>query len=190
MVPKPVTGNPVKVSEFNAGCKVSHHGSDDPIVFPGLAGASHNHTFIGNRTTNARSTAESLRAAGTTCEPAQDQSAYWIPTLYQNGNVVDPTSVTVYYGSRLKDPGKTQPFPFGLRMIAGDPGVQTDTNKQGNQFFCAGIGGEVGRTADGVFPICAKTAMLNRQASGGEQGLKRAGLTSVPQVPARAEPGH
>jgi hypothetical protein len=163
MVPKPVTGNPVKVPEFNASCKVSHHASDDPIVFPGLAGASHNHTFIGNKTTNARSTAESLRAAGTTCEPAQDHSAYWIPTLYQSGNVVDPTGVTVYYGSRLKDPSKTQPFPFGLRMIAGDPAVQTDTNKQGNHFFCAGIGGEVGRTADGVFPICAKTAVLNRQ---------------------------
>jgi hypothetical protein len=53
-VPKPVTGNPVKVPEFNASCKVSHHGSDDPIVFPGLAGASHNHTFIGNKTTNGR----------------------------------------------------------------------------------------------------------------------------------------
>jgi hypothetical protein len=64
MFPKPVTGNPVKVPELNAGCKVSHHGSDDPIVLPGLAGASHNHTFIGNKTTNARSTAESLGLAG------------------------------------------------------------------------------------------------------------------------------
>jgi hypothetical protein len=164
MAPKPVTGNPVKVPEFNASCTVSHHGSDDPIVFPGLAGASHNHTFIGNTTTDAKSTADSLRTGSTTCKPGQDHSAYWIPTLYRNGKVVDPKGVTVYYGSRLKDPSKTQPFPFGLRMISGDPRIQVDTkDKQGNHFFCAGIGGTVGRTADGVFPICAKTAELNRQ---------------------------
>ncbi|MEU5675139.1 hypothetical protein ABZ749_33465, partial [Micromonospora sp. NPDC047753] len=30
--PKPVTGNPVKVPEFNVGCTTSHHNSDDPIV--------------------------------------------------------------------------------------------------------------------------------------------------------------
>jgi hypothetical protein len=166
MTPKTVTGNPVKVPEFNAGCKVSHHNSDDPIVFPGLAGVSHNHTFIGNKSTDARSTAQSLFAADTTCKPAQDHSAYWIPTLYQNGKVVDPTGVTVYYGSRLKDPAKTQPFPFGLRMITGDPKIQTDTkDKQGNHFWCAGIGGEIGRTPDGVFPICATTANLVRQVT-------------------------
>jgi hypothetical protein len=162
--PKPITNNPVKVPEFNAQCTVSHHAGDDPIVFPGLAGASHNHTFIGNKTTSATSTAESLFAGTTTCNPAGDRSAYWIPTLYQNGNVVDPKGITVYYGSRLKDPGKTQPFPFGLRMITGDAKTQTDTpDHQGNHFWCAGIGGEVGRTADGQYPICAKTAELVRQ---------------------------
>ncbi|WP_432832138.1 DUF1996 domain-containing protein [Dactylosporangium sp. CA-092794] len=164
--PAPITNNPVKVPEFHATCTVSHHGGDDPIVFPGLAGASHNHTFLGNRSTDANSTAESLFAAGTTCTPAQDHSAYWIPTLYQNGKVVDPKEVTVYYGSRLKDPSKTQPFPFGLRMITGDAKTQTDTpDHQGNHFWCAGIGGEVGRTADGQYPICAKTAELVRQIS-------------------------
>ncbi|GAA2592043.1 hypothetical protein GCM10010399_23250 [Dactylosporangium fulvum] len=162
--PRPITNNPVKVPEFNAQCTVSHHGSDDPIVFPGLAGASHNHTFIGNKTTDANSTTESLFAGTTTCNPADDHSAYWIPTLYQNGQVVDPKGVTVYYGSRLKDPSKTQPFPLGLRMIVGDAKTQTDTpDKQGNHFWCAGIGGSTGRTANGEYPVCAKTAELVRQ---------------------------
>jgi hypothetical protein len=162
--PRPITNNPVKVPEFHASCTVSHHAADDPIVFPGLAGASHNHTFLGNRTTDANSTADSLLAATTTCTPAQDHSAYWIPTLYQNGKVVDPKEVTVYYGSRLKDPSRTQPFPFGLRMITGDAKNQSDTpDHQGNHFWCAGIGGEVGRTANGEYPICAKTAELVRQ---------------------------
>ncbi|MET7399462.1 DUF1996 domain-containing protein [Dactylosporangium sp. NPDC005572] len=162
--PRPITNNPVKVPEFNAQCTISHHGSDDPIVFPGLAGASHNHTFFGNKTTNAASTTESLFGAATSCNPKEDHSAYWVPTLYQNGTVVDPKAVTVYYGSRLKDPSKTQPFPLGLRMITGDAKVQTDTpDKQGNHFWCAGIGGAVGRTANGEYPVCAKTAELVRQ---------------------------
>lgn len=165
MKPKPVTGNPTTVPEFHASCTVSHHGSDDPIVFPGVAGVSHNHAFIGNKTTDANSTVQSLFAGATNCAPAQDHSAYWIPTLYQNGKIVDPSDkVTVYYGSRLKDPSRTQPFPFGLRMISGDPRVQTDnSHHEGNHFWCAGIGGEVGRTADGVWPVCAKTAKLTRQ---------------------------
>ena len=83
----------------------------------------------------------------------------------QNGKVVDPKgAVTVYYGSRLKDPSKTQPFPLGLRMIAGDAKTQTDTpDKQGNHFWCAGIGGATGRTPDGEYPVCAPTAELVRQ---------------------------
>ncbi|MGV9212846.1 DUF1996 domain-containing protein [Micromonospora sp. RB23] len=163
--PKPVTGNPVKVPEFNVGCTVSHHNGDDPIVLPKLAGGSHNHTFWGNRSTDANSTAESLRASkATTCNSPDDQSAYWVPTMYQNGKVVDPTEVTVYYGSRLKDPSRTQPFPFGLRMITGNARNQVDTpDKQGNHFWCAGIGGEIGRSADRTFPVCAKTAHVVRQ---------------------------
>jgi hypothetical protein len=162
--PRPVTGNPVAVPEFHAACKISHHGDDDPIVFPGLPGASHNHTFWGNTTTNAATTTESLYAAtATTCNPGEDKSAYWIPTLYQHGKVVDPIEVTVYYGSRLKDPSRTQPFPPGFRMITGDATKQFDPH--GNHFWCAGIGGEIGRTADGEFPICAPTAHLVRQVT-------------------------
>jgi hypothetical protein len=165
LTPKPITGNPVRVPEFHASCAANHHLSDDPIVFPNLAGASHNHTFFGNTTTDANSTLTSLNAGGTNCDPVEDKSAYWIPTLYANGQVVDPAStVTVYYASRLQDPSKTQPFPAGFRMIAGDAKQQTDTaDHQGNHFWCAGTGGEVGRTADGVMPICAPTANLNYQ---------------------------
>ncbi|GIF98197.1 DUF1996 domain-containing protein [Catellatospora citrea] len=159
--PRKVTGKPVQVPEFHATCTVSHHGDDDPIVFPGLPGASHNHTFWGNKSTDSRTTAVSLRAGATSCNPQQDRSGYWIPTLYQNGRVIDPDEITVYYGSRLKDPAKTQPFPYGLRMIEGDAKKKSDPN--GNRFWCAGIGGEVGRSKDGVFPVCASTAHIVRQ---------------------------
>jgi hypothetical protein len=162
LTPRPITGNPVRVPEFNAGCTVSHHLNDDPIVFPNMAGASHAHTFLGNTSTSATSTNASLLAhSGTTCTPAEDLSAYWIPSLLQNGTVVDPAGVTVYYGSRLADPSRTQPFPPGFRMIAGDAKLQVPS--AGNQFWCAGPGGETGRSADGNWPVCAPTADLTYQ---------------------------
>ena len=162
LTPRPITGNVVRVPEFNAGCTVSHHLNDDPIVFPGLAGASHAHTFLGNTSTSATSTNQSLLGhTATTCTPAEDLSAYWIPSLLQNGTVIDPAGVTVYYGSRLKDPSKTQPFPPGFRMIAGDAKLQVPSS--GNQFWCAGPGGEIGRSADGNWPVCAQTADLTFQ---------------------------
>ena len=46
---------------FIENCRFSHQAPDDPIVFPGKPGASHQHTFVGNRTTNAFSSFGSLR---------------------------------------------------------------------------------------------------------------------------------
>jgi len=56
--------------EFQVNCNVSHRANNDPIVFPNMPGASHNHSFVGNPTTNAATTLNSLNAAGagaTTC---------------------------------------------------------------------------------------------------------------------------
>jgi hypothetical protein len=162
---RPITNNPVRVSEFNASCTISHDKTDDPIVFPGLPGASHMHSFMGNDSTDAFTTTDTLLAnAGSSCKPLEDRSAYWIPTLYENGKAVEPHGVTVYYGSRLKDPTKTVPFPQGFRMIVGDAKRQIDTPKGApGQFWCAGAGGETGRSADGNWPVCAKTAELTFQ---------------------------
>ena len=54
---------------FVSRCMFSHRAPDDPIVFPGKPGMSHDHSFVGNTTTNASSTLSSLLAGGTTCEP-------------------------------------------------------------------------------------------------------------------------
>jgi hypothetical protein len=149
--PAPVNaGNPRTASEFQAHCTGFHRAADDPIVFPGLPGASHDHTFWGNTTTRADSTLTTLDAGSTTCEPAQDRSAYWIPTLLKAGRAVSPTEVTVYYGTNLKDYTKLQPFPRGLRMIVGDAKKQTGDGD--SHFFCSGK--SAGRTADGVWPVC------------------------------------
>ena len=114
LTPRPITGNPVRVPEFNAGCAVSHHLNDDPIVFPGLAGASHAHTFLGNTSTNANSTNASLLGhTATTCTPAEDLSAYWIPSLLQNGAVIDPAGVPPPAGKPLGQLGLSRPARAG-----------------------------------------------------------------------------
>jgi hypothetical protein len=165
MAINPAPANAVRVAEFNAACTYSHSFKDDPIVFPGLPGASHMHSFLGNRSTNANTTTESLMAnTSSSCGPALDHSAYWIPTLYERGVAVEPRGVTVYYGSRLPDTTRTVPFPQGFRMIAGDAKRQVATPSGApGQFWCAGPGGETGRSADGNWPICAQTANLTYQ---------------------------
>ncbi|MGW0032671.1 DUF1996 domain-containing protein [Streptomyces sp. NPDC003314] len=165
MTPAPVPADTVRVPEFNATCAYSHSKPDDPIVVPGLPGASHMHSFFGNRSTDAFTTTQSLLAhTGTSCTPAEDLSAYWIPSLYEGGRAVESDGVIVYYGSRLPDPTATVPFPQGFRMIAGNAKSQVPTPAgSANQFFCAGEGGETGRSADGNWPVCAPKAKLVHQ---------------------------
>ena len=68
---------------FISSCGFSHRAPDDPILFPGRPGASHDHSFVGNRTTNASSTLGSLLAGQTTCRNRPgDTAGYWMPTLY------------------------------------------------------------------------------------------------------------
>jgi Domain of unknown function (DUF1996) len=105
---------------FNAPCRFSHRAPDDPIVFPGKAGASHMHDFLGNSSTGARSTPGSLRAAPTLCSRAADKSAWWVPTLYENGIALSPEVASTYYRTAGRDPAVIEPFPFGLRVIAGN----------------------------------------------------------------------
>jgi hypothetical protein len=103
---------------FLSTCAFSHRAPDDPIVYPRAPGFSHDHTFVGNVSTNAFSTVSSLRKAGTTCSAPGDTAAYWAPTLYADGRPVTPTTAQIYY--RRGTSGRIRPFPFGLRMVAGN----------------------------------------------------------------------
>lgn len=101
---------------FHTSCAFSHAAPDDPIVFPGDPGASHLHSFFGNRSTDASSTYRSMRAGSTTCSFSADTAGYWVPALLdRQGNVVTPRNVAAYY---LASSGVVAP-PANLRMIAG-----------------------------------------------------------------------
>jgi hypothetical protein len=127
--------------EMHADCTVNHALNDDPIVFPGLPGASHNHSFIGNPTTNAASTPQSLVGGPSSCEDTKDASGYWFPTLLQNGTPVPVDLPTVYYKSGVKDYRTVKPFPAGFKLLVGDLHTVDAAHFQGN-WQCSGYRGD------------------------------------------------
>jgi hypothetical protein len=161
--------NAGNLPEFRADCKYSHRRADDPIVAPGLPGASHMHSFVGNRAVDAGTTAGDLmKFTATTCKPALDHSAYWVPTLYEAASrkPVETTGFRVYYRSLRNNSTGIVPIPNGLRMIAGDAKrkVPTPRGAQG-QFYCAFYGpGDIdgyARSDNGNWPICGEPASLH-----------------------------
>jgi hypothetical protein len=134
---------------FVENCRFSHEAPDDPIVFPGKSGASHQHTFVGNETTSAFSTFGSLRSSPTTCARRDDTAAYWVPTLYQGTTAMYPLGATIYY--RRGTLAEVEPFPNNLRVIAGDA---TATSPQGMRvtFWSCGVASGVPRSA--TVPTC------------------------------------
>jgi hypothetical protein len=154
---------------FNVNCPLSHFGSDDPIVAPGLPGASHRHAFYGNSTTDAFTTTKSLVASKSTCErgfATADRSAYWVPSLYRKlpgGKFqevrlsADNQHLSAYYrrsGGSVGD--KVKPIPRGLRMIAGDPVAKKPQSTLAVAWRCNGDGG--GYVAD--IPNCSAGTVL------------------------------
>jgi hypothetical protein len=153
---------------WNVTCDATKWAKDDPIVFPNQPGASHQHTFFANTTTDANTTTSSLLASGpSSCErgfPDADHSAYWIPALYRKNasgtleevHSTKPSdiSVTTYYrraGGLTGD--KIQPFPQGLRMIAGD--AKATTPQPHISFRCINTdNGGIQNKSGKEFPTC------------------------------------
>ena len=149
----------VRVAEFLAECPFTHRLPDDPIVFPGLAGASHMHSFFGNRTTNAMTNLGSLQAGTSSCDPAIDLSSYWVPTLYNGSTAIEPTGTTFYYLGEGVQPAVTariQPYPLGLRVVAGNARA-TGAGDSIARWSCLHAG-HVGSSAD--FVNCPAGTML------------------------------
>jgi hypothetical protein len=120
--PSPTFTDQVTHHEFQADCSFTQNRPDDPIVYPGLPGASHMHTFVGNTTTNAASTLTSLLAGGTSCTNPHDKSAYWFPSFYKGDQLIQPTGLQViYYKSGILEYWRVQNFPQGLRFVVGSP---------------------------------------------------------------------
>jgi hypothetical protein len=134
---------------FAIACGFSHRNNDDPIVFPGQRGLSHNHTFFGNRSTDAFSTPAWLRAAGqTSCRLRADTAAYWAPTLFVGGRAIEPLGVVAYYVRRTRE--AVQAFPAGLEMIAGSAAARSAQGAQITSWSCGG------RFRSSTIPTCER----------------------------------
>ncbi|XVS62713.1 DUF1996 domain-containing protein [Actinosynnema sp. CA-299493] len=157
-----------------------HLNADNMVIAPGQpSGAHHTHEYVGNLSTHAGSTDDSLAAAGTTC-PAGDRSTHYWPVLRltdrtghdehapgggahgNTGEVLPPSRVEItFIGSPVS---RVVPMPRFLRMITGDPAAATSGRGRA-RWSCAGFedrhtdrypecgpGREVLRTFD--FPSC------------------------------------
>jgi hypothetical protein len=150
--PGDVTRADLRGVNFVENCRFSHRAPDDPIVSPGKPGASHDHSFVGNRTTDAFSTFGSLVSASTSCRRAADTAGYWMPTLYEGSEPVAPEGATIYY--RRGTVQEVRTFPNGLRMIAGDSGATAPQDKR-STFWNCGIAG--GAAPSSMVPTCPDT---------------------------------
>jgi hypothetical protein len=124
---------------FVVNCPFSHRNNDDPIVFPGEPGRSHDHTYLGNTSVDARSTPSSLRGGETTCNVKSDAAGYWLPTLYAGQTPIVPFLALAYYVRRTS--GYLRPFPADLRMVAGNSTATRAQSRSVVSWSCGGIGG-------------------------------------------------
>jgi len=152
---------------FVVTCRFSHSAPDDPIVLPGRPGRSHDHTFIGNASTNAFTTPAALAGHRTTCSDTDDLSSYWAPTLYVEGNPVRPLDATVYYRRLTTAP--VQPFPRGLEMVAGNSHAVTVQSAKVTEWYCgvlkSAFYGPMRRTTAIGAPSCPAPTNLELQVN-------------------------
>lgn len=133
-----VLAPPLHDGIFRSTCLPSHVAMDDPIVHPGEPGASHQHEFFGNVTTSADSTYRTLRAGATTCRIAADTAAYWVPSLFADGQRIAPLRVNAYYlRGRTRD--RIVAFPAGLKLIAGNSHATSAQSVSITGWKCAGV---------------------------------------------------
>ncbi|GAA3507363.1 DUF1996 domain-containing protein [Streptomyces showdoensis] len=133
----------------------AHYNEDNLVVSPGLyGGAHHTHAYVGNLSTDARSTDRSLAAAATTCRGG-DRSTYYWPVLRRpdrpatlpyekaaghgnTGEILRPVEVRLEF--RGNPAGKVVPMPRFLRAVTGDAVAFTARSDAGvrARWGCAG----------------------------------------------------
>jgi hypothetical protein len=111
---------------FRTFCTFSHLAYADPIVSPGNPRFMHLHMFFGNTGADHNSTFHSLRTSGDgTCDGGPlNRTAYWMPAVFDGGQVVVPSLFEVYYKAEnapRDGAGRpiVRPYPDGLRVIGG-----------------------------------------------------------------------
>ncbi|MBT2480658.1 DUF1996 domain-containing protein [Streptomyces sp. ISL-94] len=170
--PAPAAG--ASTGSFSSRCGRNENGHSNPdnvIVAPGVSnGAHHMHDYVGNKSTDAFSTNDSLAKAGTTCGNGDQSSYYWPVVRLRDGQaekdakapgggldanvgtILRPKQVTITFkGSPV---GKVTAMPRFLRIITGDAKAFTNGTANANaSWSCTGF---EDRQLKDKYPICPK----------------------------------
>ncbi len=166
----PAPGRGASRGTFTSRCGTNANGHRNPdnfiVAFGVSNGAHHIHDYVGNLSTDGKSTDQSLAAAGTTCRFG-DLSTYYFPVLRRlgteagdanapgggkDGNVgtiLRPTAVTLEFRGNARS--SVVAMPRFLRIITGD--AKAVTNGPANaraQWSCVGFSN---RTTT-KYPLC------------------------------------
>ncbi|NGO71844.1 DUF1996 domain-containing protein [Streptomyces sp. SB3404] len=147
-----------------------HFNSDNVIVAPGVRnGAQHTHDYVGNLSTDADSTDDSLAAAGTTCANGDLSTYYWPVLRALDGNrerahdgnvgtVLRPAEVALTFAG--SPAGKVTAMPRFLRIVTGDAKAFTQGTANANaSWSCEGF--EDRRLTD-TYPLCPEGSRVLR----------------------------
>ncbi|MGW4794451.1 DUF1996 domain-containing protein [Nonomuraea sp. NPDC004297] len=148
-----------------------HHNPDNFIVAPGVSnGAHHLHDYVGNLSTDAFSTDESLAAAGTTCR-LDDRSTYFWPVLRDRrsdanandpdgnvGQVLRARSVTLQF--RGNAASRVVAMPRFIRLITGD--AKAATNGTANARAGWSCTGFQNRISPDKYTLCPRGSQVLR----------------------------
>ncbi|MFD8980042.1 DUF1996 domain-containing protein [Streptomyces sp. NPDC059564] len=170
--PAPARG--ASSGSFSSECgrnENGHFNPDNVIVAPGVSnGAHHMHDYVGNKSTNAFSSNNSLAASGTTCGNG-DQSTYYWPVLRLRdgkaerdarapgggqdanvGTILRPKQVTIAF--KGSPAGQVKAMPRFLRIITGDAKAFTNGTANANaSWSCTGF---EDRQLKDKYPVCPK----------------------------------
>lgn len=132
----------------------SHRNADNVITAPRIpGGAEHTHDYVGNLTTDAWSTNDSLAVGASSCRDGDQSALYW-PVLRtmaggQPGKPLSPAAVLVrFQGNPLT---KVVAMPRFLRVVTGNSTAVTDHGAHAHpQWSCTGFADR--RTTS--YPIC------------------------------------
>ncbi|MEU2872249.1 DUF1996 domain-containing protein [Streptomyces olivoreticuli] len=172
----PRNGPDASTGSFTTRCGRNgngHHNPDNFIVTPGVTnGAHHLHDYVGNLSTDAFSTDDSLRAAGTTCSQGDKSTYFWpvlraltektrgkAPTDRANpGRVLTPDSVGLTF--RGNPAAGVTAMPDALRVITGDAKALTNgTANARAHWTCTGF---TDRALTDRYPLCPSGSRVMR----------------------------
>lgn len=172
--PDPRAGRGGSRGSFVSRCGTNgegHFNPDNFIVAPGVRnGAHHLHDYVGNLSTDAFSTDESLEAADTTCRLG-DKSTYFWPVLRDRtvddnkddpdrnvGKVLRPRSVTLQFRGNPRS--RVVAMPRFLRIITGD--AKAATNGTANARAGWSCSGFTNRISPDKYPLCPRGSQVLR----------------------------